>query len=80
MERVIQKWGNSLGVRIPAEIAKNGGLTAGTPVDLRLENGNVVMVVSRTRGPSLESLVRQITPGNRHEAIEFLSPVGHEAW
>jgi antitoxin MazE len=47
----IQKWGNSLAVRIPSSIAKRLGFRAGQPVRLSMRNASVL--VSPTGEPFL---------------------------
>jgi antitoxin MazE len=39
----IQKWGNSLALRIPSSIAKRAGLQAGQPVRLSMRHSSVVV-------------------------------------
>jgi len=38
----IQKWGNSLGLRIPKSFAAEVEVEAGSTVDIRVENGDLV--------------------------------------
>ena len=42
MRATISKWGNSLGLRIPRGIAEDAGLTEGSTIDLRVENGRLI--------------------------------------
>ncbi len=39
----IQKWGNSLAVRLPAPIAKNAHIHTGTMVELTVHEGNIIV-------------------------------------
>lgn len=39
----IKWWGNSLAVRIPASVAKEAGLTKDQQVDVRIEDGALVV-------------------------------------
>jgi antitoxin MazE len=39
----VQKWGNSLGVRIPSNLAEQIGLAAGSAVSLSAKNGELVV-------------------------------------
>jgi antitoxin MazE len=75
----IQKWGNSLGVRIPKSLAQDAELRDGTSVDLRMENGRLV-IVPAAKKYTLEELVSQITPENRHPETDWGPPVGKEVW
>ena len=42
MQTKVQKWGNSLGVRIPRGLAEEVGLGAGTEVSLTAKDGELV--------------------------------------
>ncbi|HBT19942.1 MAG TPA: AbrB/MazE/SpoVT family DNA-binding domain-containing protein [Peptococcaceae bacterium] len=77
MQPRVQKWGNSLGIRIPKSFAKKVGLKEGTPVDFYIEDGAIVV---RPVKYDLETLLSQITPENLHEEIVIESPVGREIW
>ena len=45
MQTRVQKWGNSLGVRIPRGLAEEVGLGAGTEVSLSTKDGELVVVI-----------------------------------
>lgn len=47
----IQRWGNSLAVRIPSSIARSAGFKAGQPVEVSVEDS--VVTVSAAGQPSL---------------------------
>ncbi|MDP3735330.1 MAG: AbrB/MazE/SpoVT family DNA-binding domain-containing protein [bacterium] len=80
METTIQKWGNSLAVRLPRALVAHHRLHEGVRVVLRSKKeGLTIRAVSRRR-PTLRELVDQITPENRHEAIDWGPPVGREIW
>lgn len=76
----VQKWGNSLAVRLPRHITRGMSFRAGTPVSIRQERRRVVIVLKSERGPTVEELAAQITPENRHEEIDWGPPVGKEIW
>ncbi|MCC6126063.1 MAG: AbrB/MazE/SpoVT family DNA-binding domain-containing protein [Pirellulales bacterium] len=76
----VQKWGNSLGVRIPKNIAEDIRVEDGATVDLRVEEGYLVIAPVGKPTYTLEELVSKITPENRHESIDFGPPVGKEVW
>jgi len=75
----IAKWGNSLGVRIPKAVAKEVGLDEGANVEVKVSGRNLILAPAN-REYSLNELVAGITPKNRHGAIDWGSPVGHENW
>lgn len=80
MQTKVQKWGNSLGLRIPKSFAQEAGVEAGSEVDLSVEDGD--LIVRPRRGPRyrLKDLLRGVTAKNVHDEIETGSPVGKEVW
>ncbi|MEC5425864.1 AbrB/MazE/SpoVT family DNA-binding domain-containing protein [Virgibacillus sp. C22-A2] len=75
----IQKWGNSLAVRIPSNIADEIKITQGSDVELRIENQELKIVPAKKK-PTLEELMAKITPENRHGEIDWGKPEGDELW
>ncbi len=75
----INKWGNSLGVRLPRAVAADLGITDGSRVDLRIEDGRLVGTVVEPE-PSLASLLARITPDNLHAPALDDGPRGGEVW
>lgn len=78
MEAKIQKWGNSLGVRIPAAIAKELSLKNGSPVEIEVEMDRVV--IRPKEKYDLDALLRGITDSNIHAEFDFGVAEGKEAW
>ena len=77
MQTVVQKWGNSLGVRIPNLYVKEFKLQNGSAVDIVEEGGRLVIKPGRL---SLEALLSQITSENMHDAVETGVSIGREDW
>ena len=80
MRAQVKTWGNSAAVRIPASVMSAAALRGDQPVDIREENGRVIIEPIATPVFELDALLAQITPNNVHDEIEFGAPVGHEAW
>ena len=76
----IQKWGNSLGLRIPRAFAAQVEVEAGSAVDICVENGELIIRPVRRRQYVLSEVLEGVTPGNLHEEISTGDPVGTEAW
>jgi antitoxin MazE len=76
----VQKWGNSLALRIPKAYAEETHIHHGSSVDLSLQEGNLVITPVRKKTVTLEELLADITPDNRHEAIDSGFAVGGEVW
>ena len=75
----VQKWGNSLAVRIPSAFAKEIGLYPDTEVELKLEDNRLV-IVPNNRKKQLEKLLEQITPENLHSEVDWGKKSGKEEW
>ncbi|CAN5813400.1 AbrB/MazE/SpoVT family DNA-binding domain-containing protein [soil metagenome] len=73
----IAKWGNSLGLRVPRDVAARVGLTEGSRVDVEAsEDGRIIITRSRRRF-TLEQLLAGMDPGKEHVAIDD-APKGEE--
>jgi antitoxin MazE len=79
MKTRVQRWGNSLAVRIPKAFAAEVGLADKTPVVLRVNRGALVVEPSNA-APSLAELLGGITEANLHREFDTGRPVGNEAW
>jgi len=75
----VQKWGNSLAVRIPKAFADELGLENNAVVEMTLNEGKLVVKVA-PRQPTLEDLLARVTPENIHKEIDDGGSVGREAW
>ncbi|SAK98880.1 transcriptional regulator/antitoxin, MazE [Caballeronia calidae] len=80
-KQILKRWGNSLAVRIPANIASELSLEEGQEVHVEVEDGRVIVRPHRAiRRFSRERLIQQFREGKleRHEEIDFGDPVGDE--
>ena len=77
MQTVVQKWGNSLGIRIPSMYVKEFNLKNGNSVDIIEENGKIVIVPPKK---TLQEMLSRVTNENIHSPIETGSPLGNEEW
>jgi antitoxin MazE len=83
MRRKIQRWGNSLAVRLPAGVIAECGVAEGSEVKVRAQGGTILLVPQRRqrhRKYRLEDLVRRITPRNRPALVDWGRRVGREIW
>ncbi len=78
MRATVKKWGNSAAVRMPAAVMEEAKLAIDQPVDVRVEDGRVVIEPLVTKF-TLDSLLAGVTPDNLHEEESFGPPVGREA-
>jgi antitoxin MazE len=73
----VQKWGNSLGIRIPKALALKVGLEEGSEIDLDVEEGHLVI---KPKSRTLDELLLQITSDNLHSESSTGEPQGRESW
>lgn len=73
----VQKWGNSLGIRIPKAIAMKVGLEEGSEIDFDIEDDKIII---KNKSKSLEKLLSEITPDNMHQEVSTGNKEGREAW
>ncbi len=77
---MVKKWGNSASVRIPAAVMRAVDLHLDQPVDVREEQGRIIIEPIRAKTYDIMTLVAGITDDNVHDIIESGPAVGHEAW
>ena len=80
MRTKVQKWGNSLALRIPKPFADEVGLQANTGVEISLEEGKLVVSRLEATPVNLEEILQGITPDNLHREVASGTAVGNEAW
>ena len=79
MQTIIQKWGNSLAIRIPRSFAKQTNISNGTEVDLSIKkNKLVISPVQKNNEYDLDSFLAKIDNSNIHSEVDFGEPVGKE--
>ncbi len=80
MKTKVQKWGNSLALRIPKSFADEVGLQREASVDVSLDDGKLVVTpVSRPK-PTLKQLLAKVTKENLHHEVNTGAAVGNEVW
>jgi antitoxin MazE len=80
MRAVVKKWWTSASVRIPASVLKAANLSLDQPVDVREEPGRIVIEPTRRKDFDLAELLKDITPDNLHEEVDFGAATGKETW
>ena len=77
MKTKIQRWGNSLAIRVPKAIAETVGLHRDDELDMEVEDGKVILR-PRHGGFRLEELLAGITDENLHAPVDTGEPIGRE--
>jgi len=80
MIAIVQKWGNSLGIRIPKPLAEDAALKEGVSVQMQVLNGRLVMEAKKAPQYQLSSLIKKVTRNNLHKEVDSGHPAGKEAW
>ncbi len=76
----VQKWGNSLAVRLPKPLAEDAEVKEGTVLNLAVSEGKVVATRVEKKKQSLKQLLAQITRKNLHAEVDSGPSVGREIW
>jgi antitoxin MazE len=80
MKTRVQRWGNSLALRIPKSYAAEAGLCENGPVELSLVKGSLVVKRAKPAAPTLGELLRGITDDNMPTEWDTGPAVGKEVW
>ena len=79
MQAEIKKWGNSLALRLPRHILEGASLGEGTPVEVSIENGAVVVRSTRKKF-NLADLLKDHPEPTAAAEFDWGAPVGDEEW
>lgn len=79
MRATVKKWGNSAAVRMPAAVMEEARLEIDQPVEVRVEDGRVVIEPVTAPEFTLDSLLAAVTRDNLHDEQDFGAAVGREA-
>lgn len=77
MQTHIHKWGNSLGLRIPSQVAKQLGLHLGSLVNIEIKDSKLIIQAPKY---TLDNLLKDITKKNQHHQALDDKPRGNEEW
>ena len=75
----VQKWGNSLALRIPKTFTNETHLNEGSEVDISVNGNKIIINVLKNRY-NLEDLLSNINVYNIHNEISTSTPLGNEIW
>ena len=80
MKTRVQKWGNSLALRIPKSFATEVGLNQNSSVEMSLSKGKLIVVPASKQKFTLRQLLACVTKENLHDEVDSGAPAGREAW
>ncbi|MBM3137318.1 MAG: AbrB/MazE/SpoVT family DNA-binding domain-containing protein [Chloroflexi bacterium] len=76
----VQKWGNSLALRIPKAFARDAQLENESFVEITVVEGQIIITPVEAPSWTLEELLAGITKKNLHHEIDTGYAVGNEIW
>lgn len=77
MQVLLSRWGNSLGLRVPREVATRLGLTEGSRVEIAVR-GNQLVVSTDRPVYRLEDILKNVTPKSLRQAFDWGPDAGRE--
>ncbi len=80
MRTRVQKWGNSLALRIPKPLADQAHITQGSLVEIKVVDDVLRIELVAPEAYTLDALLEGITEENIHEEIDTGEVQGKEAW
>ena len=78
MTAKVQKWGNSLALRLPKALANEFRLEQGSTVELHIVDGKMIVEPYRPPQYRLEDLLKKVSKRNLHAEIKTGRSVGKE--
>ncbi len=77
MQVLVSKWGNSLGLRRPRGLAAEIGVAEGQRVEIRAENGRLIVEPVRA-AYTWAQMLENVTPEAMHDAFDWGDDFGRE--
>ncbi len=66
----VQKWGNSLALRIPKSFAEDVHLENDSPVEINIVKGKIIITPIEPPQFSLEELLNNVSKNNIHKEVQ----------
>ena len=76
----IKQWGNNLGVRLPAAVAREANLHVDQRVRVTVQGGNVVITPVAEPPLTLEQRLALYDPARHGGEVMAAEPLGAETW
>lgn len=80
METKVQKWGNSLAVRLSKHVVQESNIREGSHLGVEVDDGKIVLEVKGRKQYSLRKLLAKVTRKNVHREFELGKAEGKEIW
>ncbi|MBS4030634.1 MAG: AbrB/MazE/SpoVT family DNA-binding domain-containing protein [Clostridiales bacterium] len=76
----VQKWGNSIALRIPKSFANQTSIKLGSSVDLSIHDGKLIIEPINQEEYNFKTLISEIKESNLHKEYFNDKPKGREIW
>ena len=77
----VQKWGNSLALRLPKALADEIGVQLESPVNITVRDHSILIEpLRKTKGYDLSRMLDDVTPENLQSEVVTGEPIGREIW
>jgi antitoxin MazE len=76
----IAKWGNSLGIRIPKQLADQVQLQEGDEIEISAAENQLIVTPLKRKKYTLEELLEGMGEDNLHSEIDWGEAMGREQW
>lgn len=80
MEAKVQKWGNSVGIRIPSSILKSLNIKTNDILNIEQEEDKIVIRIPKKKKISLEERFNNYHGENLSKDFSWDDPMGEEIW
>lgn len=80
MQINIARWGNSLALRLPSHIAREGRLEEGATVNVEVRQDGALVITALRKKVSLAELLEKVPAGATSGEVDWGDPAGREAW
>ena len=78
MTTKIQKWGNSLAIRLPKALFQTGKFSLGSEVTLEEKGSEIILKVAKRKYPTLKEIMKGIRPNQWEPELDWGPDVGKE--
>lgn len=81
MQAIIQKWGNSQGIRIPKAFLDAMGMSENDAVELqRVDNAIIIKKLQTKKSLTLSDIFQGYDESKQQEEYDWGKPAGREVW
>ena len=78
MTTKIQKWGNSLGIRLPKALIESTSFSEGVEVVFSQKGSEIILQVVKRKYPTLKEIMKGMTRANFEPELDWGPDVGQE--